>query len=143
MRTPRRIVWAASFLGVAAILLVAPGAKAQIPGPAGVGGVARRHVRRTVVVTSASASSAAASSQQQAAASQAAAQSAAASAAAAQSAAAATQAANAANAAQATPALASLPAGCTPAGQSYNCSGVYYRAYFMGGTLVYKQVSGP
>jgi hypothetical protein len=36
-----------------------------------------------------------------------------------------------------------LPAGCVAAGQSYNCNGVYYRAYFVSGTLVYEQVATP
>jgi hypothetical protein len=150
MKNSGRTMWKTALLAVAAGVLMVPAAEAVVgrPGtPVSVAGVARRSVRRTTVVVASSASHAAeanaAAQQQTAAANQAAAESAAAAASAQQAAAASQQAAAATQAAQGTPALASLPAGCSPAGGDYNCSGTYYRPYFISGTLVYKQVPAP
>ena len=153
MRISRRTLWAATlFAGVAGAWTV-PVAEAIIGAPMtplSVGGVARRSVRRTVVVASAASSQTAAANQQAATANQ---QAAAANQAAAQSAAAAESAAAAANQAAAAAnqaahpatgaAVASLPAGCSPSGAVYNCSGVYYKPYFQGSTVVYAVVPGP
>ena len=147
MKNPGRTMWKTALLALAAGVLMVPVAEAVVgrPGtPVSVAGVARRSVRRRTVVVASSASHAAeanaAAQQQTAAANQAAAESAAA---AQQSAAAAQQAAAASQAAQGTPALASLPPGCTSAGSDFNCGGTYYRPYFVSGTLVYKQVPAP
>ena len=151
MKTSRNNQCISALLAASVLLLMAPLAEAIIPGPAGVGGVARRTVRRTTVVvagtttavaasTAATANANAAAQQQTAAANQAAAASAAA---AQQSAAAAQQAAAASQATQGTAGLASLPPGCTPVGGDYKCGGTYYRPYFIGGSLVYKPVPAP
>ena len=153
MKRSRRIWLAAALFAGALALGMPPVAEACCVSRAvAVGGVARRHVRRAVVVTGAVASSSAAASQQQtAAANQAAQQSAAAANQATQAANQATLAANqatqAANQASHTvmvgTAVASLPAGCTPAGQVYNCSGVYYKPFFQGNNVVYGVVPAP
>lgn len=111
-----RTNWMATILlGGMAWLVAVPAAEAQAP-------VARRHVRRAVVVTTVVASNAAASNQQVAAANQAA----------------------AAASAQVPIGMVvtSLPGGCTVAGALYNCSGVHYKAYYQGTTLVYEVVPG-
>ena len=38
--------------------------------------------------------------------------------------------------------VASLPAGCAPAGDLFRCGSVYYRPYMQGTTVVYARVSG-
>lgn len=38
--------------------------------------------------------------------------------------------------------VASLPSGCAPAGDLFQCGSVYYRPYMQGTTVVYARVSG-